>query len=978
MGVLSIALTALAQQDTNAPVKMKPTLVTGSLIPTAETVGPAPVEVVSTADLKETGVGDVLSALQKISTAFAGNGNLGQTLNNGGHGEANVALRNLPTLVLLDGRRLANSALSNGQAVDLNTLPLSMIDRIEVLKDGASTIYGSDAIGGVINIITKKNYSGAEVDAHYGFASDSGGNYYDERFSVVAGVANEHTSITVGADYYHSNPLLSKDRDVSSQSIAASLAQGFIPPSYISPSYPGRVGSYILAGSPLAVGAPGYNAAITAPLSPGNPTMGGLTYVPGTYTSVAAYIAANPGVYIPLSTTPGGAALNAAEVANYPLLNTTDLGTLSIQEQTRRQAFANFDHEIFDKNLELYGQFLYANTESDAQLAPSPVSSLSLYKIAVPANNPYNPFGIPLGSSDSINLGVRSRFLDFGNRLFDSSTEFFHFVAGLKGQITDNYSWDAAYNYNRSDQTEYTRNAVNGAALNLALQPLLVGGVQQYNAQGKPLSMLTDFVGNNLPAYNIFAVQGQNDPNTINAIRTTLYESGVSELHSWDFTFRGTPFDLPAGKAAFALGGEYVDEVLTISYDGLSQQGLVPGLNAAYSVPKVSRERYAGFAEISLPITSPDMNIPVLHALEINASGRYEHLSPGGNSSVPKVGFRWQPIDDEVTIRGTYSQGFIAPSLYTLYGPPAQSNPTLGALGQETVNYISNPNLAPATSENYTLGIVYSPKQIKNLTLSAEYYRVKEDGIPYTPDPNVMVDSLQALGSASPYASDFTFQNGTHLTAATPNQITALNWGNMNIPTLPGAAQRTDGIDFGASYVIETDSVGKFTLAVNANLLLSYDVQAGPGAPWLNYKGQYTDAQVVSPSNGTLPDYTIVPSLTWEYKNLTYFIRARYIPSVVDQGDGFGLPASEFYNDYTLSGKAYTVPSYYTIDMQLAYNFKQSGAHKWYDGTTLAVGCNNVTDNIAPRIPSSSEDNTDKSTYDILGRFFYFEIAKKF
>lgn len=146
-GALISSQLASAQESNAPPTELKPVVVTGSLIPTAETVGPAPVEVVSAEDIKETGALDVLSALQKISTAFAGNGNIGQTLNNGGHGEANVALRNLPTLVLLDGRRLANSALSNGQAVDLNTLPLSMIERIEVLKDGASTIYGSDANG---------------------------------------------------------------------------------------------------------------------------------------------------------------------------------------------------------------------------------------------------------------------------------------------------------------------------------------------------------------------------------------------------------------------------------------------------------------------------------------------------------------------------------------------------------------------------------------------------------------------------------------------------------------------------------------------------------------------------------------------------------------------------------------------------------------------------------------------------------------
>src|SRR5207245_1331598 len=128
---------AIKAQDTNATV-MKPVVVTGSYIPTAETVGVAPVESISTTAIEQTGQQDVLAVLKRLSTTFAGSGNVGQTVNNGGFGEANVAIRNLPTVVLIDGLRMANSSFSRASAVDLNTIPLSMIDHIEVLKDGAS------------------------------------------------------------------------------------------------------------------------------------------------------------------------------------------------------------------------------------------------------------------------------------------------------------------------------------------------------------------------------------------------------------------------------------------------------------------------------------------------------------------------------------------------------------------------------------------------------------------------------------------------------------------------------------------------------------------------------------------------------------------------------------------------------------------------------------------------------------------------
>src|SRR5205814_9929923 len=165
LGVQMLTLpAALAQQATNKvaaantekPVKMEKTVVTGSLIPTAETVGPAPVDVIGSEKIQQVGSQDVLATLKALNASFAGNGNIGQSLNNGGYGESYIAIRNLPTLVLVDGQRLNISPFSTFVqtfAPDLNLIPVSMIDHIEVLKDGASTIYGSDALGGVVHII---------------------------------------------------------------------------------------------------------------------------------------------------------------------------------------------------------------------------------------------------------------------------------------------------------------------------------------------------------------------------------------------------------------------------------------------------------------------------------------------------------------------------------------------------------------------------------------------------------------------------------------------------------------------------------------------------------------------------------------------------------------------------------------------------------------------------------------------------------
>ncbi len=954
---------------------MEKVIVTGSNIPTApDAIPAAPVEIVSAEVIQSSGATDVLDALKKVSSSFSGAGNIGKTLNNGGYGEANIAVRNLSTLVLLDGQRLANSVFSKGAAVDLNTIPLSMIERIEVLKDGASSLYGADAIGGVVNIITKKDYNGVEISGRYGAATGQG-NYTEYRTSIVAGSSTEKTSITMGASYYHNDPLLTKDRpDPAALGISQLNDRGLPPPSYISPSYPGRIGNYILAGSPFAKGAPGYNATVTTP-----PIVSG-----GPFTSVDAYNAAAQTQlgympYLPLSSTPLGSGLDAAGVGGYPLLNTTDFGTYSIQEQDRRNFFANLNHEIFaDKKLDLFSQFMYANTSSIGELAPSPVPFLGPYNISVPGNNPYNPFGIDLGAyGGSGDPRVRSRFEDFGNRVFDSESQYYKFVGGFRGEISDRYSWEGSYNFNRSDATQYTRNAVNGAALNSALQPDFAA-----DPSGK-LSKLTDAFngGVPLPTYNIFALPGVNDPATINALRTTLFETGVSDLWSVDGHINGQPFDLPAGPFQFAAGFQYIDESLSLDYDGLTKNNLVPGLNAVGAFPGGKRNRWAGYAEVRIPVFSQDKNIVGFHAFEIDASGRYETLTPGGDAAVPKVGFRWQPIDEQVTFRGTYSEGYIAPSVYSLYGPTQASNPTAsiqGQSGQIQVSYPSNPNLAPTMSSQYTAGVVFEPKAIRGLTLSVEYYHISEDGTAYNPDPNSMIAGLNEVGLASEWASGYRFADGSRLTSTAPNQVTLANFGTLVVPTLPGGGQKTDGLDFGVNYRKPTESYGTFTLTGNANVLTGYYFRAGPGAEWWRYNGYYTDPQVVSGYNGTLPDYFVNTSLSWEYKNFEFSVFARYVPPVVDPGDmhpgAGGYPA----NDYTLSGEAWTIDSWYSVDLQAAYEFRSDTGGRWYDNTRIAVGMNNITDNLAPMIPSSSEDNTDKSTYDLLGRFFYVEVAKKF
>lgn len=1000
LGILAVELLAtspaLPQSATNQPasitnvqpVQLEEVTVTGRLAPTAETVGPAPLQTITAEDIQQAGTVDVLSTLLRLNPAFSGSGNYVGAANNNvtifngqgfGSGESFAALRNLPTLVLVDGRRVASSAMSAAQGVDLNLFPISAIDRIEVLEDGASALYGSDAIGGVINIITKKDYNGLEIDQRIGFPTDSTTDHLLQyQTSILAGFSTNNTHIVVDAQVYHIDPLYSVDR--GPVTIPQLLQDGLLPINATT-SVPGRVIlsspttadpggiGWILAGSPFAAGAPGYKPGLTTP-----PIVTG-----GPFTSVGAYNAAATAQigyapYLNLSTTPLVQQYPVVGApSSFPVLDLSQLGTYSLLRQDRDNLSLNADHDIFDKRLTFFSQFMYAHDQSQGQLAPDVLPGLETASLVVPANNPYNPFGIALNGGPG-QPDLLTRFEQIGNREIDTYSDAVREVAGFSGNLPEGYNYQLAGTYSREDQTVLVHNIINGVLANEALIP---NG--QVNAQGQPLSSLKDANGNPVPVLNLFGLNN-NSAATLGALGTTIDEEGHSDLESVDGQVTGAPsfLTLPAGPVSFALGGSFIREGLATDFDPLFLSGSAVGYTPAFPAAG-SRNRYAGFAEVNIPIFSADNRIPGFYGLQITAAGRYESLEPGGSAAVPKVGLLWQPVDNQITVRGGYSEGFIAPSIYNLYGP---NTPNLDFIhlsdgtAQDEVISSANPNLRPSTSQQFNGGVVFSPKAVPGLTVSADYYHIQENNVALS-DYTAALASLNALGSASPYAKGYAFSDGASLTTTAPNQVVNSTFGTLTIPVTDSEAVRTDGLDLTLRYTHPVpDGWGQVTLTGNANWVNEYDVQAAPGQPYYHYEGQGT--YDFGTAQGIIPNYTVNSSLAWAYRNFSYIVSAHFIPGEVIPGNLFpsiGLTSQ----GSTVNGLAQQVGDYYTIDMQVSYEFgKGHPIMSWYDGLALTVGCNNITDNQAPLIAGGPEDYTDKNVYDILGRFLYFEVSKKF
>jgi iron complex outermembrane receptor protein len=567
-------------------------------------------------------------------------------------------------------------------------------------------------------------------------------------------------------------------------------------------------------------------------------------------------------------------------------------------------------------------------------------------------------------------------------------------VTGLKGDINENYSWQVDGTYSRAIQTQQILGGANGSVMNQLLTPLITNGAYTYNAAGVPLSVYSDAAGN-VPVFNYFSVDGfHNDPRALKAISTVLFKGGTTQLTQFNALFRGTPLDLPAGKLAFATGAEYRRESLIASVDGLFAQGLALGYNAASTFSGGSRSTKSVFLEVEAPVFGGAFTMPGASLLTLNGSARYEKLSTGASAKDPKVGFKWQPLDRDLTIRGTYAKGFIAPSIFSLFGPPQGNSPTFtiqqgtisstgggtgvpvtGQFGGNT-SELSNPALQPSESISRSFGVVYSPKYVKGLSVSVDYYFVKESkvgGIDYTS----IYKDLNAKGSASAFASTFIFADGSKLASTAPNQITSTNIGGIAVQGNPSGEQYTDGLDIGVDYNVPASimgEAGRLNIGANTNVLFNYKFRPNPGSPNEQYARQQTSATFgLGGSNGVLPGYAVRGYTNWAYHGYTTSLLLSYTPTVVDAGSLFAGQATT--NSKTANGLAYTIPSITTLDASVGYEFTSKG---WYNGISLLVGCNNVTNKIAPYIPDGNEDNTDKRSYDIIGRFYFFEMSKKF
>ena len=683
---------ALAQ-DAQQPIARVE--VTGSSIKRADVEGSLPVQMVTRDDIKRSGAtntAELLTTLTANSMVGATNQAEGAGLST--YGESTASLRGLgasKTLVLVNGRRLGNYA-TDGTAVDVNSIPLASIDHVEVLKDGASGVYGSDAIGGVINFITRNNYQGVELNGYASVSRYGGGQ--TKKASILAGWGDfdaDRYNFTVSADVSKDDATFGRQRSYAQN---AWRDDGF------------RDASATPSG------------ALTTFLPTTTPNANGV--VPNTLTSTGA------GLGNPLA--PDNCANNGSGYdANFGTCRFNSSPYVNLVPQVKRANVGGSFRFKLNDNAEFFTEGFVSRNVTLQQSQPSPYSNAFLStdpafaqrnvypSIILTPNSQYYPSAWLAANAPDVAgqpVSVSYRAFDGGDRKAEDTATSTHLVLGFRGNVKG-YDYDVAYTHNSSDVTERT--------------------LSGYQNQVDLVNLL------NRSAFNPFT-QYQ-DPALAAQIRATNYVgpiiNAVLRNDALNARVSGELFQLPAGAVSFAVGASMVDENLSVNPSTAYQSGDVSGYGSAVLPLSASRNSSAVFAETI---------IPIIKHLEADVAVRTDRY-PNATATNPKVSFRYQPFS-QLLVRASYGKGFREPSLPELYTQQTLgtsgtfTDPVTKQAGQFNVMYGGNPNLKPEKSEQSAFGVVVDP--VKGLSIAVDWWKINVNNLVTTLSPSFTLGQAAA------------------------------------------------------------------------------------------------------------------------------------------------------------------------------------------------------------------------------------------
>lgn len=889
-------------------------VVTGSRIRRDPLSQDAPIVFVDQDDIAKTGLNSINDVLQRLPSSggglnskFNNSGNLGNPPDGGGvgAGAAEIDLRYLGSrrvLVLVDGLRFVNGASASGVpgSTDLNSIPEGAIERVEVLQDGASAIYGSDAIAGVVNIITKRSQEGFNGSAQVGGYEQGDG--FTQNYQLSWGNGSDGPlQIVVGGSYVKQDPVRAGDRDISRfpepyTDACQATCSSFTPN--------GRyTGSIFLGG----------NATLIAPVI-------GRSATPADFRGF----------------------VSPADRFNFGPFNFLQIPL------ERLGVFANLRYELAD-NINFSARGVWNQRKSKNQAAPlpfgiGPTSGLTpvLSNIVVSATNPFNPFGVDLGGSNNNVGAIFRRFLEGGPRRFNQTVDTYYGVATLDGEFGDGkWFWDvnASYGKNKAEQTMFGN--IHSGRLSQALGPI------------------AGCTGSCVP-FNLFGGFGSITPAMIDFVTFVQNDSSSQSQFDASANLSGNLFELPGGPLGLAVGLEYRKLKGRFDPDPIVAAGFssdIPALptRGSYDVKEA-------YAELNAPLLA---DIPFINLLELNGAVRFSDYSTSGSTTTFKGGVNWKPIAD-LRLRGTYAQGFRAPTIGELFGTQSRFDEVLDdpcsshagnvaprrfandatvraacvaagvpangsyqqANAQISVSTGGNQSLAPEKSRSWVAGGVYSPSWLPGFSIEANWYQIKVRGaIQAIPRATTVLNCLLTTDPAT-----------CGLVTRVNGELIEVQGFLQNI-----AAIETDGIDVNLALRGVETGIGTFGFTWNNTFLQNFDViipgSAGPET--LSREG----TQVGAPAQA-FPKYKSVGIIDLDWPDFGVTVTGRYVSKLREVGGN-------------------VLPSVFYTDLQL--RFLTDGD----DPFGFAFGVNNLFDKQTPGCVTCESNNFSQVAHDIPGRYFY-------
>ncbi|WP_243048028.1 TonB-dependent receptor [Dyella sp. RRB7] len=900
--------------------------VTGSLIRRVDAETASPVVTLDRSAITNNGsptLGNVLQQLPSIA------GNATNTQNNsngggvasptleGGDGAARVSLRGLGTsrtLVLVDGQRLANA--------DLNMIPQNMIERVDVLAEGASTVYGSDAIGGVVNFILRKDYTGAELTANDGISSHGDGQRHGAQFTV--GASGDQGNIVAGIDYNKQDPVLATRRSFSAYQLSLYSSGPQISGSHTIPS--GRLqvpAGNLPAGSPLASCADSSGVA-------------NLTLANGNGSSLNNYRCFN----------------GASDVYNYNAYN-------YIQTQSERTNVFVLGNYKFNDYVTFFADAFYNHTNSSGQDAPAPTSVSDGWTVA--ANNPINPFGVTFGNPNNGGNFFSTRLTGLGNRLHTYTTTNEQINTGLRGNFGQStWIWDASIDYGHSHRVQTDYNEVNIPDFQAAIN----AGANIFDQADPAVSALLR-KGVDNPIYTMTNTMKQAQANASGELWDL--PAGAVQLSAGALYRKNTMnYDVTADAILDPTTGTCT----------VLQEACGSPASGSINVKEL-------YAETLIPLLSEQ---PWAYALNIDLGVRSSNYSTTGTTTNGKFAIEYRPIADllirgtvsqvfrapdldELYDGRTIANPTINDPCVNLPAATLAAHPnacqyvlpgTNNNLSQQITAYYSGAapagaSLKPEHGNSFDFGLVYSPGWLEGASTTVDLWRVTLSNLLTAIQAQTVLNSCYANDS-SPYCSYINRYNSSSSLAGGINYVNTpvVNLGNLS----------TSGVDFTLNYVIPHFDIGgvdpgHFKTSLNTTYIDTYKNDATPGQPGattVNYAGTYTQ------QFGNISRWRGTWTLNWNLGNWSAQWQTRYINHLSN-----------------LTAYADTGASVSTPMGGVAYHSIQAGYEVPKYHTRLDIGVDNLSDKIPPLVYQNGLNyNVDTATYDTLGRYYWARVTVKF